>query len=101
MELLIAISMIAGLAYWLDSMRAKEIATEAARRQCQKYLLEFLDDTVQLKKVRLRRNAYGQLGFFRQYRFEFTSTGLQRYSGEARLINKTLLGISLQPYQFE
>jgi len=61
MELSILILLIASLFYWFDSIRAKENATKHAKNACKKVLLEFLDDTVLMKKVRLRRNAHGQM----------------------------------------
>ena len=60
-ELIIIIVLIILVFYWLDSIRAKENATKYAKESCKKVLLEFLDDTVLIKKVRLRRNTRGQL----------------------------------------
>ena len=86
--------------YWLDSIRAKEIAISHSRDACKKVLLEFLDETVVIKKVRLRRNSLGRLMFYREYQFEFTSTGEYRYKGLIKLLGNTLLDIEMEPYQF-
>jgi len=86
--------------YWLDSIRAKEIATKYASNECKKVLLEFLDDTVVIKKVRLRRNTRGQIAIYREYQFEFTSTGEYRYKGLVRLLGKYLIDIEMEPYKF-
>jgi len=86
--------------YWLDSIRAKEIATARSREACKKVLVEFLDETVAIKKVRLRRNSSGRLNFYREYQFEFTSTGEYRYKGMVKLLGKHLLDIEMEPYQF-
>ena len=85
--------------YWLDSIRAKEIATVRSREACKKVSLEFLDETVAIKKVRLRRNSLGRLNFYREYQFEFTSTGEYRYKGIVKLLGKHLLDIEMEPYQ--
>lgn len=86
--------------YWLGSIRAKEIATAHSREACKKVSLEFLDETVSIKKVRLRRNSLGRLVFYREYQFEFTSTGEYRYKGRVKLLGKILLGVEMEPYQF-
>ena len=100
MELLTIIFLIAGLLYWFDGIRAKEIATRKARESCKKVLLEFLDDTVLLNKVRLRRNTQGRIMLYREYQFEFSSTGEHRYKGRVRLLGKYLIDIDMEPYKF-
>jgi len=100
MELITIILLISSLLYWLDSIRAKENATKHAKLACKKVLLEFLDDTVLIKKVRLRRNAEGQISIYREYEFEFSSTGEFRYKGQVRLLGQNLLDVEMEPYQF-
>lgn len=100
MELGIIILLISLILYWLDSIRAKEDATKHAKAACKKVLIEFLDDTVLIKKVRLRRNTQGHLSIYREYEFEFSSTGEFRYKGEVRLLGKYLIDIEMEPYQF-
>ena len=100
MELIVIILFISSLLYWLDSIRAKENATKYAKEACKKVLLEFLDDTVLIKKVRLRRNTQGQLSIYREYEFEFSSTGEFRYKGRVRLLGKYLISVEMEPYQF-
>lgn len=100
MELGIIILLIASLFYWFDSIRAKENATQHAKNACKKVLIEFLDDTVLIKKVRLRRNTRGQMSIYREYEFEFSSTGEFRYKGRVRLLGSYLLDVEMEPYQF-
>ena len=85
--------------YWLDSIRAKEVATKQARKACKKIMLEFLDETVVIKKIRLRRNSLGRLVFYREYQFEFTSTGEYRYKGRVTLLGKQLIRAEMETYQ--
>lgn len=85
--------------YWLDAIRAKEIAIHQSSAACKKVLVEFLDETVAIKKVRLRRNNRGQIAIYREYQFEFTSTGQYRYKGIVRLLGKYLLDVEMEPYQ--
>lgn len=100
MELAIIILLVLSIVYWLDSIRAKENATQYAKERCKKVLLEFLDDTVLIKKVGLRRNVNGQLSIYREYQFEFSSTGEFRYKGCVRLLGQQLIDVEMEPYQF-
>jgi hypothetical protein len=99
-DFIVIVILISVFLYWLDSIRAKEIATGHSRDACKKVLLEFLDETVVIKKVRLRRNSLGRLMFYREYQFEFTSTGEYRYKGVVKLLGKYLLDIEMEPHQF-
>lgn len=85
--------------YWLSAIRAKELATQQAKSACEKVQVEFLDETVSIKKVRLRRNLHGHMVFYREYQFEFTSTGEHRYKGRVALLGKFLLTTEMEPYQ--
>lgn len=100
MELSVLIILSASFIYWLDGIRAKELATEHAKAACKKVLIEFLDDTVSIKKVRLRRNSLGRLSIYREYNFEFSSTGEHRYKGQIRLLGKNLIDVEMEPYKF-
>ena len=101
MELAIIILLISSLYYWLDSIRSKENATSHAKTACKKVLIEFLDDTVLIKKVRLRRNTRGHISIYREYEFEFSSTGEFRYKGQVTLLGKHLIDVEMQPYQIQ
>lgn len=100
-DLLVVLLMLAGVAYWLDSIRSKEIAREAGKQACKKYELLFLDDTVVIEKVRLRRDARGRMKFFRKYLFEFTSDGENRYKGNITILGKLVQKIDMEAYQFD
>lgn len=73
---------IAGLLwFWLDGLRCKEIARAAGRQASEQAQAQFLDDTVELTKLRLRRTGHGRLAWYREYRFEFTRNGDYRIPG--------------------
>lgn len=84
-------------AYWMAAMRSKELAREAGRRACREARVQFLDDTVQLVRVRLRRDRYGRLAFYREYRFEYTADGDRRQHGELAMLGARVLHVSLDP----
>jgi len=66
--------------FWLDSARARELATELARAMCQKRGLQFLDDTVSQSRLGLRWTSSG-LRLRRMFSFDFSMEGLGRRSG--------------------
>jgi hypothetical protein len=85
--------------YWIEAMRSKELACAAARRACQEHDAQFLDETVQLTRARLRRDTAGRIAMFRQYRFEFTSDSAVREHGELAMLGRRVIHISLGLYR--
>lgn len=81
MELALLVLLAAIVLWWVDSMRAREVALKAGKRACQGEGVQFLDDTLELRRLRLRRDGMGQLAFWREYRFEFSDTGDNRCDG--------------------
>ena len=60
---LLFILLLAALAgFWLDSLRALETARHAGKRACNSAGVQFLDDTVTVTALTLRRNAVGHTG---------------------------------------
>lgn len=84
--------------YWLDAMRVKELARLAGRRRCKALGLTFLDDTVVMRQVRMRRNGRGQITLYRHYDFEFTSDSMLRSQGEVIMMGKRLVRVVLEAY---
>ena len=98
-EILILLALAGTVAWWLDAIRTKEVARQAGRRACETAGVEFLDDTVVLTRLRLRRDNRGQLRIYREYRFEFASDGTRRYDGSMSLLGKKVNGVHLDPYR--
>jgi hypothetical protein len=96
--LLFLLGLGAGAWFWLDSMRAREIATGICAEYCRSRGLQFLDQTVALKKLRLRRDASGRLRVCRTYGFEFTDSGAVRYPGEAVMLGPRLAELRLAEF---
>jgi hypothetical protein len=94
-----AIVMIAaGIFLWLDSLKARERALQAGRSACDRYSLQFLDDTVSFAKLRLARDEDGQLRIARTYVFEFSDTGNNRRHGAIVMLGSELQDLQLEPY---
>jgi hypothetical protein len=61
-----------------------------AAKQCEKQNLLLLDQSVVLRKIRLRFLRKHFLTVERHYAFEFSTTGDRRYRGELIFLGKTL-----------
>ena len=91
----------AGIFFWLDSLRARERALSAGRAACQRYELQFLDDTVSVSRVRLGRDDEGQLRIARTYTFEFSDTGNNRRQGAIVMLGGELQDLQLEPFRIQ
>ena len=94
-ELVILLLISLLMRYWYDAMRAREAARYASIQACKDSDVSFLDDTVSLKKLRLKKNKYGQLSVYREYQFDFSSDGYSRYQGSIIMYGKYVSNIDL------
>ncbi|HLT63311.1 MAG TPA: DUF3301 domain-containing protein [Pseudohongiella sp.] len=96
----IVLLMLGGLAInqWWLSRDAKTVALMYAAQRCQELDLQLLDQTIVLQKSRLRRSDSGWLQWRREYSFEFSSTGHERYKGRLTLAGHQLLGMEMDPH---
>ena len=86
-EFFVLVFLVVMFAYWLDGIRKKEIASDAAKKWCQKAQVQFLDDTVRLTGIRLKRNSRGRIALMRTYQFEFTMDSSSRETIQITLLN--------------
>jgi len=100
-EALAIVMIVAGAWLWVDSLRARERALAAGRRACERYGVQFLDETVVFARLRLGRDAAGQLCLRRTYSFEFSDTGNNRRHGAIVMLGGELLDLQLEPYQLQ
>src|SRR3954465_5186566 len=91
----------AGLLLWADSLRARERAVKAGRDACERYDLQFLDDTVAFARLRLARDEEGQVKIARTYTFEFSDTGNNRRHGAIMMLGARLADLRLEPYPLQ
>jgi Protein of unknown function (DUF3301) len=96
-DLAILLGFAALVWYWMDALRCKEIARAAGQRACQNAQAQFLDDTVALASLRLRRDGRGALVLYRVYRFDFTRNHDYRLRGEIRMLGRKLEQLTLEP----
>lgn len=80
----------------IENMRSREIATGIGKRACQRYDVQFLDGTVALTSMGLRRDARHNVSLRRTYEFEFSDSGNNRSKAYI-----TMLGSQLEVLQME
>jgi hypothetical protein len=81
--------------YWYAGLHAREQAIAVGRRACADSGLQFLDESVVLRRLRMARNADGQLQFQRDFHFEFSDTGDNRRPGVVRMLGERVEWVSL------
>jgi hypothetical protein len=86
LELLALLALAASIWLWLDSLKAREVAVNAARAACTAEALLLLDDTVAIASLKLRRDDDGQVKLQRAYSFEYSDTGNNRLAGSVVLL---------------
>ena len=84
----------AGWFLW-SSLRAREAGNAAIRPACRAEGYLFLDDTVALDRIRLRRNDDGRVTIERVYRFDYSDTGDNRRRGYVTLLGARVIELSL------
>ena len=86
------ILVLAAIAWlWLDSLKVREAAVRAAKEICAAEGLLFLDDTVAISALRLRRGEDGTVRLQRSYDFEFSDTGNNRLKGSVVMLGHHLV----------
>src|SRR3954470_18915054 len=88
----------AGIFFWLDSLRARERAVRAGRSACERYALQFLDDTVSFSRLRLDRDDEGQLKIAPTSPLNFPDTGNTRPHGAVVMLGGDVQDLRLEPY---
>jgi hypothetical protein len=95
------ILIVLGMLLWADSLRARERAVRAGRAACERYQLQFLDDTVSFARMRLARDDGGQVRISRTYSFEFSDTGNNRRHGAIVMLGGDVADLHLEPYRMQ
>lgn len=85
-----------GALYWRASQQSKQLAVSFARRECERRGAQLLDQTVQQIKLSMSRNRRGQWRFWREYRFEYSVDGNDRYEGRLVLLGRQVVRTLLE-----
>src|SRR5271170_7926879 len=89
---------VAGLYFWIDSLRARERALAAGRAACERNGLQLLDETVVGAGLRLGRNDAGELKIRRVFVFEFSENGNNRRRGSIVVLGADVQDLYIEPY---
>ncbi len=81
--------------YWWDGLQKRELAVQAARTACERAGVQFLDQSVALRKLSLRRDDNQRARFYREYAFEYSSAGDDRQPGRVYLLGARVLSANL------
>ena len=102
MESLIIIALLLGGGwFWWESRGAAERAIREAKRVCDTAGVYFLNDTVGLKKLRLKRGRGGRMKVARTYFFEFATDGEMRYQGDVEMLGLQTRRVGMDAYRAE
>src|SRR5262245_61817151 len=88
----------AGIAFWIDSLRARERALAAGRAACERNGLQLLDETVAGSSLRLARDDAGSVRFRRVFVFEFSDNGNNRRRGSVVVLGAEVQDLYIEPY---
>jgi len=95
LELLALIWLLAGFGwFWSSSLAAGEAARVHGRDACREAGVQWLDQSVQLVAMRLRRRPDGWLAIEREYRFDYSRDGESRQSGRLVLLGTRITALS-------
>lgn len=90
---------VAGLAavawFWWDGLQKRELALQAAQRACAQAGVQFLDGSVALRRLALRRDEDQRARLYREFGFEYSANGEDRHVGRVYLLGARLLSASL------
>lgn len=89
-DLLFLLVLAGGAGWFLNSLRVRELALQAARRACTRHEVQLLDQTVSGVRISLSRDRRRRWRVWRQYRFEYTVDGRERQAGELIMLGGQL-----------
>ncbi|MBT8139505.1 MAG: DUF3301 domain-containing protein [Gammaproteobacteria bacterium] len=102
-KILLIFLAVAAALYFYSALRVRELATVAARKRCTELGVQFLDQSVSANGIALRSSVAASTTskrtLERRYRFEFTSTGDERYVGLVTMLGNRVSAIELEPHR--
>ena len=94
-SLLPMLLVLAALWLWQNALRARERARELARGLCARAGVQLLDETVAVRRLRLRRVPGEGLRLERCYGFEVSVDGADRRRGSLNLLDGDIVSWDL------
>lgn len=84
-SLIVLILTAIALAFWSAGRAAAETAITHGRHACEAAGVQWLDQSVHLVAMRLRRGPDGRMGWERQFQFDYSTGGDDRHAGRLTL----------------
>lgn len=98
-QLFILLACLAIAMYFFSELHVREIALKAARQHSDALSVQLLDQSVGIHRVWLKRGRDNRLHIWRNYQFEFTSTGDERYKGHVITLGEQVETVQLQVHK--
>lgn len=99
LQLFILLACLAIAIYFFSELHVREIALKAARQHSDELSVQLLDQSVGIHRVWLKRGRDNRLHIWRNYQFEFTSTGDERYKGHVITLGEQVETVQLQVHK--
>lgn len=80
---------------WMNARAAAELASYHGRHACEDAGVQWLDHSVMLERISIRRAPDGWLRLLRRYRFDFSIDGHDRRRGHLELLGRELRWIHM------
>lgn len=100
-NLFVFMLVIAAAAWWWRAHGIRERALALAKQHCVREGVELLDEAMALQRIRFERDGRGNRRLAREYAFEFTATGQERYAGKILMFGQHLGRVELAPFRME
>lgn len=85
--------------FWNKQQQARLLASKVVRKHCELQDLQLLDDTLLLDGFSVKKRKGGGWLLLRSYRFEFSSTGDERYAGMIQLAGRRVEQLELDTHR--
>jgi hypothetical protein len=94
-EWLLLASLAALAWFWWDSLQKRELAVRAARAVCERAGVQFLDDSVAVSRMKLKRDSNQRARIYREFSFDYSNAGDDRQAGRVYLLGEVVLSADL------
>jgi hypothetical protein len=95
LELSLLLLLLLVILYFNDAAKARDLARTRARDACATIGVQFLDQSVAIAGLGLRRGRHGRLRIARRYRFEFSRDRANREPGYVQMIGAEVSELAL------
>lgn len=92
--LIASVLAMAAVAFWYAGRAAAETAAAIGQQACTRAGVQWLDHSVHLVAIRLRRGPDGWLGLERHFAFEYSLAGDDRHAGRIVLHGRRLRALA-------